>query len=450
MKGVLFSTLIFLLAFNVQSQDIIEKLYDYSEQEYVRDIVKCDDGGYFILGASYMGNWRAIFLKIDNNGDVLFYKMLTQFYPSKMIKNNNGYYAVGYIANPSNGFPIGQLVCLNESGNVLWTKEYPYTYYSYLTDIVRLDSGDLLIIKELSLTEQDYELMRSDSLGNNKWIKDTYGNNDIIINTNNEIVLTGNEFQDLPEPQFDDTNWPTLEKFDFEGTKILKADYPYMNWGSSISSGYDGNNYYMATDNHDYELCKLDNNGDTIWTRNYDNNYSIHSFCNVDGDLMLATGSFGSKLFILSFSTNGDSLNLFVKDNYQKQSGTKLFIDNDSVVLIGNVGYDNSSKVDMCFLKMPLNYLITGIKEKTSNDNFSLSLFPNPFSTQFTLENLPENKQMELVLMNTFGQIAYRKALLGGQPQQRITFNQALASGLYILKIYSDKKLLFTQKVVKQ
>lgn len=90
-----------------------------------------------------------------------------------------------------------------------------------------------------------------------------------------------------------------------------------------------------------------------------------------------------------------------------------------------------------------------GIEIKYSA-GFNIRTAPNPFNTQFTLENLPENKQMELVLINFFGQVVYRKSLTGGQPQQQITINQALANGLYILKIYSDKKLLFTQKVIKQ
>ncbi len=89
-----------------------------------------------------------------------------------------------------------------------------------------------------------------------------------------------------------------------------------------------------------------------------------------------------------------------------------------------------------------------GIDEESKNCSINIS--PNPFTNQLNINGLPENEVMELKMLNIFGMVVYNKTLYNIQ-QNLIEINTAhLNSGIYIIKVTSNKKLLLTQKIVKK
>jgi hypothetical protein len=87
-----------------------------------------------------------------------------------------------------------------------------------------------------------------------------------------------------------------------------------------------------------------------------------------------------------------------------------------------------------------------GMKEDKLN--ISLSVYPNPFSSQTILQTDFPLHNATLALENCFGQTVLQ---LDNLSQQSITLNcEHLSNGLYILRLHQDQKVIATQKLVVQ
>jgi hypothetical protein len=87
-----------------------------------------------------------------------------------------------------------------------------------------------------------------------------------------------------------------------------------------------------------------------------------------------------------------------------------------------------------------------GMKEDKLN--ISLSVYPNPFSSQTILQTDFPLHNATLTLENYFGQTVLQ---LDNLSQQSITLNcEHLSNGLYILRLHQDQKVIATQKLVVQ
>ncbi len=87
----------------------------------------------------------------------------------------------------------------------------------------------------------------------------------------------------------------------------------------------------------------------------------------------------------------------------------------------------------------------TGIASIPSNQ-FSISLFPNPFSTQTTLQTTEQLKNATLSVDNCFGQTVAQIKNINGQT---ITLHRDnLPTGLYFLRLMQDNKVIAIKKIV--
>lgn len=235
---ITFILFVFTLAAN--SQQEIEKIYDYSSSFYAKDIVKVDGGGYFIVGCD-PSTWLTVILKVDQQGNKIWDKLLPECNIYSAEKCPGGFYLVGkkhlYL-----GYYQGILIKTNLNGDTLSSKRYDYSSSnSSLCKIKRLDSGDLLLIRRYGIYQDILNLIKTDSLGNIIWKTGVGENTDLIQINENEIALTGFSFVDQPEPEFDDLMWPTLEIYDFtNGENTFYYPFQYMNWAQGKSLTYDG------------------------------------------------------------------------------------------------------------------------------------------------------------------------------------------------------------------
>lgn len=89
--------------------------------------------------------------------------------------------------------------------------------------------------------------------------------------------------------------------------------------------------------------------------------------------------------------------------------------------------------------------LITGI-ELSSHISNQLKVFPNPFSSQTTLQTDKVFKDANLTVYNLFGQTVKQKNNLSGQT---IIFHRDnLPSGLYLFRLTQDNKIILTDKLI--
>ncbi|MFA5780904.1 MAG: T9SS type A sorting domain-containing protein [Bacteroidales bacterium] len=93
--------------------------------------------------------------------------------------------------------------------------------------------------------------------------------------------------------------------------------------------------------------------------------------------------------------------------------------------------------------KRPLSE-VTGINEIIDNNN--ISVYPNPFCTQTTLQTDKIFKDATLTIYNSFGQQVKQIKNISGQT---ITFHRDnLPSGLYFIQLTQDSKVITSDKLV--
>lgn len=80
------------------------------------------------------------------------------------------------------------------------------------------------------------------------------------------------------------------------------------------------------------------------------------------------------------------------------------------------------------------------------NSNYSFNCYPNPFSSQMTLQTNNILKNATLTIYNSFGQQVTQIKNISGQTLTLHRDN--LSSGLYFLQLTQDNKILTTDKIV--
>ncbi len=125
---------------------------------------------------------------------------------------------------------------------------------------------------------------------------------------------------------------------------------------------------------------------------------------------------------------NPDSINIFIVSAGQNQDcGTNV---------ICNLLYLD----DLTLTNVPLS-----VENLNSNESV-VSVFPNPFSTQTTLQTDNHFKNANLTVYNSYGQQVKQIKNISGQT---LTLNRDnLTSGLYFLRLTQDNKIISTEKLV--
>jgi len=92
------------------------------------------------------------------------------------------------------------------------------------------------------------------------------------------------------------------------------------------------------------------------------------------------------------------------------------------------------------------NNVLTASENILNADNYSVKIYPNPFSTQTILQTNKLFKNATLTVYNSFGQQVKQIKNISGQTVT--LFRDNLASGLYFVRLTEDNKTYATKKLV--
>jgi len=306
------------------------------------------------------------FVKTDNVGDTLFtkyYYKLDSSYGFGLSQLTDGYIFIGitqtYFQNGSTG-PF--LVRTNILGDTLWTKKLGGSFYDDAYSIQKTSDGGFIIFgttRSFGVIGYDVYIIKTGSDGTVQWSK-TYGG-------------IGDDF----------------------GSKgIVTIDSGYAVVGYTNSFGMGG---------YDVYLLKLDQNGDTLWSR---------TFGGPDDDQASS----------IQQTTDGG----FIISGYTNISGS-----NYSSYLIKT---DSNGMVNT----------ITGNSENTKYPR-SLSLSPNPTTGPIHMQ-FPQTfgQAKTLEIYNSLGQLLTRQT---GETHLDIS---CYVAGLYFVIATNDKGETLSAKVVKE
>jgi hypothetical protein len=298
-----------------------DSIWSKSFEGYGNDIKQTVDGGYIITGSTG-GPYNAILMKIDASG------MINWRQEYNFGLNDNGYTVIpltdGYVINGStffnedslwmlkvdlSGNPVWKkdygagysnppcyqtqdggfimvatktvrnliwLIKTDESGDTLWTKTYNYNIWEYGQDVKQLDDGGFIILSyqlETFWTQENTFLIRTNEYGDPLWTKSL--NHDIdepsrlIVNSDNTFTIVGNVYvtsePDLAVSKIKDSGEAQWVKYHgispSEGSSIIESNDGGLAAVGSTGSFGDGRN--------DIWLLKMDQHGDTLWTRTF-------------------------------------------------------------------------------------------------------------------------------------------------------------------------------------
>ena len=412
---------------------ISKTYYEYSGNQSALDIVNCSDGGYLILSPG-------LILRVNEYGGLMWEKHINYF-GFMAQETDGGYYIAGNI--DSSYFSIGYLVKINKQGDLLWSKKYKYSEMNAFRYIKRLSNSDIILSLRYYLlgSMPNYNTIRTDSLGNIIWSRGTWHveTSDIVELENNDIVVIGSDYRENQPPQFPETKWPSKIKYSSNGAQISWVSQEHMDWTECTASVSDGVHYYTATSNVNYSIFKM---GDSLiqWTK-YFGNLKYYSIC-TDTTNLYFTGSLGdpnwADLFVLSITSSGDSISIYLDSEDYNHHGKKIIIDKDSLVILGHAKKFNNSDFDLCLTKIPIQYILTSIGEKIDDDHSKIEIFPNPATSTIYFDDFYPNRQKRINVYNISGKLEFSEKHVNNC----IDVSE-LDSGLYLIEILcgQEKKI---------
>ncbi len=354
---------------------------------------------------------------------------------------DHGYAIAGHTYSFGSGNADVYLVRTDTSGDTLWTRTYGGAVGDYSYSICKtLDNGFALAGMSSSFGQgNDVYIIKTDSLGNRIWEKtyggplfdiaysicETYDGGYIIAGYSSSFGNAGAYV--IRTDSQGDSLWTRL----YGGSMSdLASHVEPINDTSYIISGYTES---FGAFNGDFLLVKFNDNGDTIWTRNYggeftewaypvkqttDNCYTIAGWTDSYG------GTYGSNIYLIKLDEWGDSVwtGVYAKDSNEAVFDMQIMSDR-SYIIVGSTNSCGAGGDDVYLLKTAPDTL--GIDEDRGTDTNNNGLWTTIFSGPLLL---PEGKN-------------YRVFDITG----RVVLPDKIKPGIYFIEV--DGRI--TQKVVK-
>ena len=296
------------------------RTYGETTDDFCLSGIQTQDGGYAFTGETNLssGYFDGYILKTDANGDTIWLKLYS-YHPGYDIVQtaDRGYMVLAQAA----GLDI-EMMKADSLGDTLWTKKFNSPYDVRCTRFTPT-ADDGYIVTGYVVGDIDVCLAKADSLGDTLWIRlyggtGTDGGSSVIQTDDNGYIVVGNtssyggggsDIYIIKVDEFGDTLW----------TKTY--GYSADEWGSDICQIQD-NEYmvigggYMQGGDDDLLILRIDSLGDTLWTKKYGgtNSESGASICRLpDTTFVIAAGtySFGAgsnDIWLLKINGDGDTL----------------------------------------------------------------------------------------------------------------------------------------------
>jgi len=403
-----------------------------------------------ITVSSLTGNENGGILQRNLNGDTIKYITFgdTSHFleTAKLIKNGKEWLFAANESNSKYGSYHYKMKLLNFDSlfNIKWSNTYGLSgYNNYCTDFLRCSNGDCFLIgfqTGSSTAQQKTMLVKTDSVGNQKWIK-YYSN----------IWYVG----------------PTISLLS-DGNLLISTTY-------LDSTSFNFSLKYTQTN-----LIKIDTGGNVIWNKlyQYPANYNFASKCielcdksliviGTEGGLsgsscspqkqsafIMKTDSMGSEIFYHTYT--GDAMDItsynYLYDIIQMPDkgflATGVVAPNcdgttwDAWILrVDSAGCESSGNCPA----------FTGLQTNSSLDN-SFNAYPNPTTGDILINyNIEKTSNEEYTILLTelySGKVLIKKTCYSNVQQLNLDISE-FSNGVYALTICNSKNVIKTIKIVK-
>ncbi len=172
---------VYLIKTDSNGDTLWTKKYGRYESDFGYSIVKTNDNGYIIAGATYSlesgwdGSSEAYIIRTDSLGTFIWDKLYSGISSAKqIIQTPGGYIFVGAGGQGNSDF---QIFKINLYGDTLWTKAYGDSFDNRARGIVVADDTGFIIAGDTEYLgpygfEHNILILKTDSLGNLIWEKE--------------------------------------------------------------------------------------------------------------------------------------------------------------------------------------------------------------------------------------------------------------------------------------
>ena len=261
-------------------------VYVHGYKSYGRSVQQTTDGGFIAAGyttPSTSFHSDVYLVKTDAFGDTVWTRtfggnLSDQGYDVKQT-DDGGYIVVGTIIPPGEVFTDVYLIKTDENGNEIWAHNYGEDDGDIGHGVIQIPDGGYMVTGYVNIISSDQcyiLLMRTDADGDTIWTRifDNYymqGKGwDVIRTQDGNYVAAGQ-------------TWPTgngnvfLMKFDDNGDTLWMRNYggDLLEFGNSVMQTQDGGfiiaggSKSYGEGQYDVYLIRTDSEGDTLWTRTY-------------------------------------------------------------------------------------------------------------------------------------------------------------------------------------
>jgi len=486
MKNTFTLSLCLLLGINFCFSQIIRfnNTYDlYGTWDHASSVIVENDG-YFVTGTTAGdsgSNRKLALLKIDFNGNVVWFKNYSvpqrSFYefahPDVFIKSSDNCYVFSGSLTSTNGQDV-VLIKFNLNGDTLWQKTYGDTldWWGFQCQET-VDKGFIIVgSQNISTTNTDLLLIKTDSVGNLKWKKNINftqeGGYTIICTPDSGFLIGGrkaNGFYDVglivKTDSIGNVQW---QKYVYGTYDVSVINLALTKDNNFIAVGFINDSNAGSFDAGRAFILKFySNNGQTIWQKFYGRRgvgSGLSSIKVLPDSSYIVCGTQGSGVlqgyeingYILKIKANGDSI--FSRE-FNKYSGSSTTDELITIVPTPDSGYIAAGDFspynqDMWVIKMDsfgcdtIGCQSTEVT-KIYNPLKEFNIYPNPFNDIINF-NFNEKNAFQIRIYDLLGKSIFSQNVSNSDKEMDLSF---LPKGIYLLQIKTKNKVTY-KKIIKK
>ena len=470
MKRLSLIALLTCLKFAGAAQQVnATKSFAWAAEDNNYALAQTPDGGYLLGGNTTSFNpsnaRNAYLLKTDRNGDSLWirhnYSVTTMTDIRAVLPLPDGSIVVaGAKSNPNPSINWDAwLMKTDASGNMLWEKTFGGTQLDYFNGLQAVPGGGFVMC---GLTEskgaggRDAYLVKTDGNGNLLWEK-TYGGSfldeviKVRVTQNGDFIMAGGTYSFSSNPGITDDLY--LIRTDPQGNQRWHQTYGTANidWANDLVETPSGeilitglkNNTNLALTSGQTYLIKTDSAGNLIW----DKSFTLNPFRNEgqaiittpDGGILVSgfttNAITGTDAFVVKTDAAGNILWQHIFNNGSAQTFERSYgliqDDQGKILISGTKNFSPTQQPDIFFLKLTDNAILN-IEENLATKKMTLTPFPNPATSTFTVK-FPYAREVQAEIFDLTG-----KTLLTREYENanELSFDvSVLPPALYLLKV---------------
>ncbi len=426
---------------------------DSAVQEGGWAIREANNGTLVVYAQKDFNEWNSevVMLGLDTNGNLLW----THSYggsASEIVQQftetpDGGFLIYGTTSSVGDGSSNLFTMKVDMNGNVLWDHVYGDQYAAFGFDVTTTpDSGFMAVGYYTDLGGNHTHLLKLNSIGDTVWSKQFVNSADIELGSIQTISTGGYLITGRC-----DTSKGMVMRIDDNGNHLWTRTYDngtsvYINEGYEHSGGFvfAGTHFNQSASSNMF-LLQTDTSGNVLWTRSYGSNDAdqvMSLLPTTDNGLMISGASWGFMPGVHGFMIKTDDLGASGCNEYTVtfNAGSTSYTTSPLPIPVMTGLSDTVIVIPRRVNPGYQNLCGTSVEE---NASLNVEVYPNPVSGDVNPQ-LNSTEVLRVMIYSVDGSLLSDEII---QPSGTITIPET--PGMYLIRMYKDGNLYTTQRIIR-